>query len=571
MATFTRTEHIEFLDAEIAAQIQQFQQKLETSANTLLEDGELFVAQFLKMNEQGQMLLKFNTERRGIPRRGDYLHAMLVREAFQGYKTWDGITYGNLIRLGQINFSEVSCIWQHAADDPKYTLIGFHGLDLAFAEALVEGCIIVLGPQEPPVAYLSNLQTLSRTALPGSKSGRVLDLDITPSTNDWFPAPIGNNPHLLLNQLQFADSILVQGPPGSGKTTLIAEIVELLLDQGKRVLVTALTNRALTELASKPALKLAHKEGRISKAALKWEEKIELPYIQSILKLYSAPHCLTLATFFISSEWANITVEAEAFDVVVLDEASQALLAMLAASHQLAPKTIWVGDPAQLPPVVVQSRDEITKRRAWPLVNGMTTIAEQIASPSFQLTHTFRLPPRAAMLTGIFYRNLLQSAEGNQTRLYFPEMPLPHRDLLHKEGGAVLHTLSLPAGDPAPKEMLMAALEWIRALESIQEPNLKIVVLTKLRKTVRAVQWALTQTLGTNSNIQVDTVERVQGLTCDFCIFLLPDASLSFALQQSLFNVATSRAQRHTVLIASDKVHSIQSASNLVKEFLSKL
>jgi hypothetical protein len=571
MATFTRTEHIEFLDAEIAAQIWFFQQKLESSAITLLEDGELFVAQFLKMNEQGQMMLKFNTERRGIPRRGDYLHAMLVRETFQGYKTWGGITYGNLIRLGQINFSEVSCIWHHAADDPKYTLVGFNGLDMAFAEALVERCIVILGPQEPPIAYLSNLQELNRRALPDSKSGRLLDIDISPVANNWIPAPTENNPHLLLNQLQFADSILVQGPPGSGKTTLIAEIVELLLEQGKRVLVTALTNRALMELASKPALKLAHKEGRIFKAALKWEEKIELPNIQGVQKLYSAPHCLTLATFYIASDWANIAVEAEAFDVVVLDEASQALLAMLAATHQLASKTIWVGDPAQLPPVVVQPRDEVTKRKAWPLVNGMSTIAEQMASPSFQLTHTYRLPPRAAKLTGIFYRNSLQSVEENRPRLFFPEMPLPYRELLHKEGGALLQTISVPAGDPAPSSMMLAALEWILALESIQEPNLKIVVLTKLRKTVRAVQYALTQTLGANASIQVDTVERVQGLTCDFCIFLLPDASLSFALQQSLFNVATSRAKRHTIVIASDKIYSIQSASGLVKEFIAQI
>jgi DNA replication ATP-dependent helicase Dna2 len=571
MATFTRTEHIEFLDAEIATQIQLFQQKLETSATTLLEDGELFVAQFLRMNEQGQMLVKLNTERRGIPRKGDYLHAMIVREAFQGYKTWGGITYGNLIRLGQINFSEVSCIWHHAADDPRYTLVGFNGLDMAFAEALVEGCIIILGPQEPPIAYLSNLQELNRIALLGSKSGLILDLDIAPTANDWFPTPISNDPNFLISQIQVTDTILVQGPPGTGKTTLLAKVIEQLLDQGKRVLVTSLTNRALVELASKPALQTALKEGRIFKAALKWEEKIELPNIQSIQNIYSAPHCLTLATFFVSSEWANISAEVEVFDVVILDEASQALLAMLAASHQLAPKTIWVGDPAQLPPVVVQSREEITKRRAWPLVNGMTTIAEQMASPSFQLAHSFRLPPRAAKLTGIFYRNSLQSAEGRKPRLYFPEMPLPHRDLLHTEGGTILRTFSLPAGDPAPKEMLMATLEWIRALESIQEPNLKIVVLSKLRKTVRAVQWALTQTLGTNSNIQVDTVERVQGLTCDFCIFLLPDASLSFALQQSLFNVATSRAQRHTIIIASDKIYTIQSASDLVKEFIGQI
>jgi DNA replication ATP-dependent helicase Dna2 len=571
MATFSRPDHIGFLDAELAAQIQQFQQKLETTATVLLEKGDLFIAQFLKLNEQGQMILKLNTEKRGVPRRGDYVRAMLVRDQFQSYKSWGNLTYGNLIQQGQINYSEVVTLWHHNADDPRYTLVAFNGLDAAFAEVLVEGCIVVLGPQEPPIEYLINLQNLIRNAPSNAPASQLLDMNIAGQSNDWRPAPISNEPLFLLNQLQVADTILVQGPPGTGKTTLLAKIITLLLGQGKRVLVTALTNRALIELASKPALSTSLAEGRIYKSGLKWDEKIEMPQLQGITEIFSAPCCLTLATFFVSSAWALNSIDSKAFDVVIVDEASQALLAMLAASHQLASKTIWVGDTAQLPPVVILSDDEITKRKAWFLIEGMSTVVDQLAYPSFQLTYTFRLPPRAAQFTGIFYRNALRAADGPRPNLDFPEIPAPHRDWLHRDGGPVLQLIPMTPGDPAPKEMLLAILNWVQALSAICEPDLKIVILAKLRKTVRDVQWALTQTFGPKNNIQVDTVERVQGLTCDICLFLLPDAHLSMALNQRLFNVATSRAQRHTILIASDQIHGITSISIPVKQFISRL
>lgn len=570
MAAFTRTEHSEFLDAELAAQIQQFQQKLETSAAVLLENGDLFVAQFIKLNEQGQMILKLNTERRSIPRRGDYLRAMVVRGEFQNYKTWGAITYGGIIKKGQINFSETVCIWHSSTDDARYTLVAFNGLDIAFAKVLVGNCIIILGPQEPPIAYLTNLQSLTHSAPPELPAGNLLDLDMVAAGNDWLPTPIANDPHFLLNQIQVADRVLIQGPPGTGKTTLLAEMISILLSQGKSVLVTALTNRALIELANKEALKSTLKEGRIYKAALKWEEKIELPQLQEIREIYSSPYNLTLATFFISSAWALTSTDIKPFDVVIVDEASQSLLAMLAASCQLAPKVIWVGDPMQLPPVVILSGDEITKRKAWPLIEGMTTVADHLAYPSFQLTHTFRLTPRAACLTGIFYRDTLRAAEKVLPRLFFPEMPMPHRDWLHKEGGPILQTISLPPGDPAPQELLIATIMWIKALKSIREPDMKIVVLAKLRKTVRAIQWALAQ-IGLHVDVQVDTVERVQGLTCDICLFLLPDSNLGLALQQPLFNVATSRAQRHTIIIASDQIDKINSIPTKVRQYLSTI
>ena len=78
----------------------------------------------------------------------------------------------------------------------------------------------------------------------------------------------------------------------------------------------------------------------------------------------------------------------------------------------------------------------------------------------------------------------------------------------------------------------------------------EIAVLTCMKKTTRALQMAITQKVRTRKNLLVDTVARVQGLTTDITIFFVPDYSYIRTLEPHLFNVATSRAREHTIIIA---------------------
>lgn len=66
-----------------------------------------------------------------------------------------------------------------------------------------------------------------------------------------FPLPTNDEQLRVAETLERGDAVLVQGPPGTGKTWTIANLLCHLLAQGKRVLVTSQTPRALNVLKGK--------------------------------------------------------------------------------------------------------------------------------------------------------------------------------------------------------------------------------------------------------------------------------------------------------------------------------
>ncbi|WP_233625463.1 AAA domain-containing protein [Actinoplanes sp. ATCC 53533] len=67
----------------------------------------------------------------------------------------------------------------------------------------------------------------------------------------YLPLPVNRQQLQVLRQVDRHAQTLVQGPPGTGKTHTAAALLSHLLAQGKRVLVTAQTDRALKEVRAK--------------------------------------------------------------------------------------------------------------------------------------------------------------------------------------------------------------------------------------------------------------------------------------------------------------------------------
>lgn len=566
---YSREEHTRFLEEELRAQTEAYKQKLDTSALFLLQDREeLFVAQFLKFQD-GEMILKFpNT--RGIPRQGEYLYCFTVPKELRNYRDWGNKTYGDLIKT-KTNYSEVVCIWQTPSTEKDFSIAGFRGVELEFAIHIqeAEGMILILGANKPPFEYIANLQSIVQNKNNESVN-KILDQDF--QVSDWTPSLLDNKNNIadfVLTQLALQDTLIIQGPPGTGKTYLIAEICERLCNQGKSVLVTALTNRALIEIVEKPALQGLLEEHRVFKTKLSVDEARAIKDLQQTKEVSPQPSNLILSTFFITSGQAAKTFNEPPFDYVIVDEASQALLGMFGGAKLLGEKNIWIGDTKQLPPVVALSDDKVSRKNYGALVDGLKAISETASLPIFQLTETHRLTERAANYSGIFYKNNLKS-KAKGIRLTYSEMNLDYGKLFNPYGGSTLIKTDLKAGDFKPNNALKLAIELVQHLLKTNE-KLHISVLTYFVETTKALQKAIFQTVGYHKNLLIETVSRVQGLTTDVTIFVVPNSSYHRSLENRLFNVATSRSKRHTLIITDKDVLTRSQIDNEVKSYLQRL
>lgn len=558
---YSRKLHWQFLEEELTAQTEAFNRKVGTSASYLLhETGELFVGMFLAIKENGEMILKLSNAR-PLPRKGEYLYCMTLPPRFTDFRTWGDMTYGDLIR-NKTDFSEIVCIWQSPSDDPRFSLVGFRGMNLEFVQYIMEfpRAILVMGPNKPPYEYMANLQEVIKNTVNGNISA-ILDNDYSASA--WQPILLDqskNIPGFMLTQLNLSDVVILQGPPGTGKTYLISELCRNLALQGKSVLVTALTNRALMEIALKSSMVDLLAEHRVFKTNLTYDESQECKDLQSEKSLTPKPGCIELGTFYITSGLAREVVDAPPFDYVIMDEASQALLGMFAVCKALGKKNLWIGDVRQLPPVVEINEDRVRRRNYSALVHGLQTMTETSFFPIYQLLETRRLSHRASRYTSFFYN-------GNLKSIASPFVPVNGFDI---EEGPYLIKTDMKVGDITPYPGIALAKSLVMKL--LMNKGLKIAVLTCMVKTSKALQKEIFGSIKSgHSNITIDTVARIQGLTCDVTIFVIPNASLNRSLEPRLFNVATSRASKHTFIIADKDIGRYPLVDCTVKKYIDAL
>lgn len=569
---YSRKEHILFLEEELRAQSDQFKHKLDTVASYLLNvREELFISQFIKI-ENGEMILKFSTNR-GIPRKGEYLYCFTTPNHLHQFKQWGKITYGDLLK-SKGYATELVCIWQSSIkDDPKHCLVGFRGVDLEFAEHVDghPGAFFILGPNVPPTQYISNLQYVIKFNVQ-DRIEELIEGNVELSHNE--PISLDGNKNVsdfIITQLSLTDDVIFQGPPGTGKTYQIASICKKLCEQGSSVLVTALTNRALMEVAGKKELKDLLVAGKIHKTKVSVDEAKELPALDCIKSLSAEPGQIMLSTFYITSGQAKIATGIPQFDYVIMDEASQALLGMCAVAKLLGRKCLFVGDSNQLPPVTAVNEDRIMRKNYYFYANGLVSLNGLGTMPSFRLSNTYRLTNRAAQYTGLFYNGSLTSKSDSKLPFQYVGLIDYVARLFHPLGGPTLLKTDLPLGDKKPTAAILLTTVIVSALMGCKE-KLYVSVLTFYVETTKALQRAIYQTIGSHNNLLIDTVSRIQGLTTDVTIYVIPKTSYYRLLERRLFNVATSRARRHTIIICdADIINNLNMVDADVRTYLKQL
>lgn len=195
------------------------------------------------------------------------------------------------------------------------------------------------------------------------------NLDISKSETD-----ITDIDRIVSKALAAKDYFLLLGPPGTGKTSFALKgMVESLVKQGKRIMLTAYTNLAVDEICT-----MLKRISHIEKSFVRITRESSTP---DCFKEHLLNHQLTkknnrieIAQFidetqvFVGTTLSILNNELlwypKPFDVLIVDEAAQllepqilGLLCAQTANNELAfEKFILIGDHKQLPAVVAQKK-----------------------------------------------------------------------------------------------------------------------------------------------------------------------------------------------------------------------
>ncbi|WP_376795963.1 AAA domain-containing protein [Thermogemmatispora sp.] len=189
--------------------------------------------------------------------------------------------------------------------------------------------------------------------------------------------------------LQMQDYLLIHGPPGTGKTAVIAEIVKRLCQRGERVLLAAFTNQAVDNMLLRleaegfhDYLRLGH-ERSVAEGVQDHLLKHLVPLSLEVASgselgregesggesapataelraaLQSRPVVASTTATWSSERYAPEEIQENdpgsllRFDVALIDEAGQLTVPALLGALRFARRFILVGDEKQLPPLVL--------------------------------------------------------------------------------------------------------------------------------------------------------------------------------------------------------------------------
>jgi len=570
MTKVNHNKHIELIQSELIYQKNEFEKLLKKQAAKLFVENQLYLCRYQGFDEaRGNLIVKFDHKICNPPRKNENLQCFVSEMQNDDVKNWGGISYQNIRSKFTAQFESKTVFFTF---ENGHTIVGLSGVKIEDVPKYQKDTLVFLAPTDPPLEYLFNLQNFLKETQPSTNE--ILDLEI--GTLNWNPQPLTVD-ESIVTQIQTdlieKEIIIIQGPPGTGKTFLMAQLCSAFLKTDYRILVTALTNRALIELAEKEHLKTALSEGKIYKSTLTADESKnkKIKGIKAFKSLSQQQPQMLLATYYIMSQIAAKAIQDTHFDYIIIEEASQAFLSTIALARKLGKKCIIIGDIKQLEPIFHKEyAPEDTNNYHW-MICGLKAISFTMqTSKQYILTDSYRLPQNSVDVTNSFYSGQLKSKSSAELPLNLSNFPLLNESF-QSSGGTSIRKFQLADGKIPSTECSQFIIDLVNQLKQFDIKS-EIAVLAFYRDSVRFLQKEIYSKCADTENVLVETIDRIQGLTTDFTIFFIPTESIPFALQANRFNVATSRAKLCTLIITDKNINSFYPhIYNDVKTYLQKI
>ena len=378
-----------------------------------------------------------------------------------------------------------------------------------------------------------------------------------------------------LHAINASDFCLIQGPPGTGKTETIAFIVRYLLESGLNIFITAPTNTAINNCLNAISTKV-----RDSRQVVKIGDQAgnkEVQGNQNVMQKTRLAYATYLnnpnfsrsgiaigATAYSLCYPASKKLDGWAFDVVIVDEASQLSIPLSVAAICRTSKFIFVGDHKQLDPIIPKkSNNEMFAESIFSRLARIYPNDINLLDTSYRLNEQLIKIPNA-----LFYNNCLRadSTTNEDTSRY---QCANHPEILNSDSHVLLLHHVFDSQGRSPFEAMIVA-ELVFDLINNNVDIRDIGVMSPYRAQVREMKKEIKKILPMSisnpfESLFVDTVDSMQGQERKYIIYSMSNSHplesmrrLDFFYSPNRLNVAITRAIKKCIVIANYKIFDIK-------------